>query len=267
MNEFFKAIKERNEELIYALLEQGADPNCEFEGKMCLRYLIGEPKLVRLLMDYGAQPWVKDQEERSLLVEAVYKDDIHTVGYLLACDAHSMYVNEPDEEGHTPLGCATYCGRNEDMIRYLLFCQANTNQFDNARETFPFIEVARGFKRDMLELFIEYGANPFITDKKGDTALIVAVWPGSDENIAFLLRLKIPVNRQNNCGETALHKAAEIGAVSLIKLLLEAGADPSIKDNESSTPLMRLLAQEDSASEVKEQCEQLLKMYLKERVV
>ncbi len=266
MNEFLKALKEHNEELIYALLEQGADPNCEFDGKVCLRYLIGEPKLIRLLLDYGAQPWVKDQEERSLLVEAIYKDDIHTVDYLLECDAHSVYVNEPDEEGHTPLGCATYCGQNEDMIRYLVFCQANPNQFDDARQTFPFIAVASGFKKDMLELFIEYGADPFVVDPKGNTALISAIRPGNEESVAFLLKLRIPVNHQNNCGETALHRAAREGAVSLIKLLLDSGADIAIQDNEGNTPLMILLAQEDIAPEVKERSEQLLRQS-KERVV
>ena len=38
-------------------------------------------------------------------------------------------------------------------------------------------------------------------------------------------------------GETPLHRAAAYGDENMIKLLLEAGADPSIKDANGDTPI------------------------------
>jgi cytohesin len=38
-------------------------------------------------------------------------------------------------------------------------------------------------------------------------------------------------------GESPLHRAAAFGNVSIIKMLLEAGADPSIKDSNGDTPI------------------------------
>ena len=45
------------------------------------------------------------------------------------------------------------------------------------------------------------------------------------------------VDAQDEYGRTALHVAAETGALAFVAKLLQAGASPSIKDNEGRTPL------------------------------
>ena len=46
------------------------------------------------------------------------------------------------------------------------------------------------------------------------------------------------VNVQNSAGETPLHRACYTNDVNTLKLLLDAGADPSVRSNEGHTPAM-----------------------------
>jgi ankyrin repeat protein len=59
--------------------------------------------------------------------------------------------------------------------------------------------------------------------------------------IRFLLnvegRFRIPLNQVNG-GQTALHLAADAGAFEAVRLLLDAGANPNVRDAEQRTPLM-----------------------------
>ena len=48
--------------------------------------------------------------------------------------------------------------------------------------------------------------------------------------------------RKSNNGYTALHKAAIIGDVTLVQMLIDKGADTEICDNEQMTPLHRYVS-------------------------
>ena len=45
--------------------------------------------------------------------------------------------------------------------------------------------------------------------------------------------------RKTNNGYTALHQAAILGDVALVKMLIDKGADTELCDNEQMTPLHR----------------------------
>jgi len=53
------------------------------------------------------------------------------------------------------------------------------------------------------------------------------------EGVRWLLTRGVDVNARRtmwDCNSTALHVATEHGAMDLVRLLLEAGADPNIRD-------------------------------------
>jgi uncharacterized protein len=258
-NVFFDALKARNHKSIRFCLEQGADPNSEFCELTPLRFAVSgdDEGLVELLLQYGARPTIEDTCEQ-VLMEAVHRRLDRAVTLLLKYGADA---NRPTPEGHTSLGCATYCLPDAHIASILLQHRADPNQFDSARQTFPFISAARYFKKEALEEFLRYGADPLVMDTWGNTALMLAVlrpYQQTAEVVTSLLDLSIPVNHQNLVGNTALHEAARAGNAAAIQFLLSAGADHAIKNKEGDMPLMILLSSEDLEPQVVKECVELL---------
>jgi len=57
---------------------------------------------------------------------------------------------------------------------------------------------------------------------------------GNAEGVRWLIEHRVAVNARRvlwDCSSTALHVAAEHGALELARVLLDAGADPSIRDD------------------------------------
>ncbi|MGO4202811.1 ankyrin repeat domain-containing protein [Rhodococcus sp. TAF43] len=80
------------------------------------------------------------------------------------------------------------------------------------------------------------------TNRFGGTALIPASEYGHVETVRTLIRAGVPVNHVNDPGWTALHEAIVYGDGSaryldVVSQLLDAGADPSIRDARGRTPL------------------------------
>ena len=78
-------------------------------------------------------------------------------------------------------------------------------------------------------------------DSYGNTRLHDAVRAGNIGLICDLIEMGADVNAQNRWGNTALHLAAEYGLFRVSKwmssVLLNAGADPNIKNVQGVTPL------------------------------
>lgn len=73
-------------------------------------------------------------------------------------------------------------------------------------------------------------ADPDIADKNGDTPLILAARLGFSEGAARLLMYRASVDKTNRIGETALMAAVQGRNAAIVKMLLEAGADPDKAD-------------------------------------
>lgn len=83
----------------------------------------------------------------------------------------------------------------------------------------------------------------------GRTALHKAAFWGHTEMTKYLVKeARLDVNAVDNYGDTPLHDAAKFGHDGVAKILLEGGADPSIKNKMGKDPLT--LASEHSKPEV-----------------
>ena len=76
-------------------------------------------------------------------------------------------------------------------------------------------------------------ADPNLGDKNGDTPLILAARMGFPEGAARMLMYKAQVDKANKLGETALIVAVQQRQTAIVKMLLEAGADPDKADHAS----------------------------------
>lgn len=103
----------------------------------------------------------------------------------------------------------------------------------------------------MVKLLLEAGADPNGT--RNHPVLTSAAYRGTVRSIQLLLaHPKIEVNKRDIDGQTALLVAAKRGHTRIVELLLEAGADPSLKNERGETP-------EDKARQNLDKIEGILK--------
>ncbi|XRB11467.1 hypothetical protein RI054_02g13000 [Pseudoscourfieldia marina] len=96
--------------------------------------------------------------------------------------------------------------------------------------------AARYNNHSICKLLLENSANVNQQSINGDTPLHIAAWNNAYDICDLLILQNIAnVNLQNEYGETPLHLAAEAGHDAVIELLLDLGAETSIRDNQGKT--------------------------------
>jgi len=77
------------------------------------------------------------------------------------------------------------------------------------------------------------------------SALHKAAFWGHNNMVAYLIKeCKLDLNVRDNYGDTPLHDAAKFGHETIVRLLLEGGADRSVKNKEGKDPLAVALEHE-----------------------
>lgn len=76
-------------------------------------------------------------------------------------------------------------------------------------------------------------ADPNLGDKNGDTPLIIAARMSFPEGAARMLMKHASVDKANKLGETALIVAVQQRQAAIVRMLLEAGANPDVTDHAS----------------------------------
>ncbi|CAN9499534.1 unnamed protein product [Ophioblennius macclurei] len=194
------------QQLIHTLLssQQGGELNTRNQLQQTplhLAVITRQVKVVEVLMRAGADPTVVDKDGRSALHLAAAAGD-HTMLRLLLAhlgERHAHLVNTPDFHGLHPLHLA----------------------------------VRRDGER-CLRLLVEGGASVNTPEQKsGNTALHLSV----RENLfkvacTLITELKAEVDACTFSGNTPLHLAASLGSPTLCSMLIAAGADKNMENDE-----------------------------------
>ena len=170
----------------------------------------------------------------SLLCDAAANNDVATIRQIVRAGGLSQRVDIPDYDGRTPLHLAVANG-HFDTAQQLLAVGHDPNLLDRFGISPLWQAVLRGRKRIGLHLIscgaklckrpVEIGLHLCQLAKIGDCeALTVAVALGCD-----------PSARDYD-HRTALHVAADCGAVNVLKCLLRLQADMSLQDRWGRTP-------------------------------
>ena len=113
----------------------------------------------------------------------------------------------------------------------------------------PLMRAARAGDHAAMSILLAHGADPKLTTKDGNTALLFAAGVGyrdkntrgseSDalEGLKLLRGLGLDLNQADGRGETALHGAADRGADSIVAYLVKEGAQLNAKTKRGLTPL------------------------------
>ncbi len=205
------------------------------------------------------------QRASKLLVKAVMADDISSTRQLIKFTADINYIYSEDDNKPSILHIAVMC-RAYDIIGYLLSNGADYYAEDNrgltAVETAIDSDLNSEDKADMIkivELILNSGYNVNYIGSKGVSLLKRAIlrantdilrlliargavgkdvkikdyaWVGETEPIKQMIANGADINEitiEDNYEATALHIGAYYGYPDIVKLLLEAGADISIR--------------------------------------
>jgi receptor-interacting serine/threonine-protein kinase 4 len=141
----------------------------------------------------------------------------------------------PDKEGWTPLHQAV---RNSDelMTKALVYAGSDISAKDNRGKTALHL-ACYGDAVGIVQILLDHGANPSAADCEGRTPL----HEGFGRNTVILQKL-IKAGADLNArrmprGLTPLYFEAWLGREDAVRILLEAGADPSIQTETGETIL------------------------------
>ena len=130
---------------------------------------------------------------------------------------------------------------NVALVGELIGRGGNVNAKDLIQDSAFLYAGAEGFN-DVLRLTLAAGADVASTNRYGGTALIPASEHGHVETVRILLAAGVPVNHVNNLGWTALQAAVLLNnggprQQDVVRLLLEVGGDPNLRDPQGRTAL------------------------------
>lgn len=149
--------------------------------------------------------------------------------------------NLKDSKGVTPLGLALLTN-NLDAVKILLNSGADPNE-RVGQISFPLnIAINRGQVEAVRDL-LEAGARP--NEITGQSPLFDAIYKNNFEIIKLLLDYGADPNLKDKKGNTPIDIAIENESNEIIKLLLDHGANKDMKNLEGVTPLGKAIINDD----------------------
>ena len=176
-------------------------------------------------------------EDGGRLIAAAEKGDLDQVRRLIAAKAD---VQARDGRGRTALLAATH-GNHVEVAHALIAAGADVNAKDGIQDS-PYLYAGAAGHLEILKLTLAHGADLKSTNRYGGTALIPACERGHVETVRTLIEAGVNVDHVNSLGWTGLLEAIILSDggprhVQIVRLLLEAKADPNLADKDGVTPL------------------------------
>ena len=179
----------------------------------------------------------------NILLKAIGHDDIKVMDFILSGAKDDIDIDY-EIDGFNPLLKAVNNG-SFLSVDLLLKNEANIN-YQNENKYTPLM-AASGFGiSGMVHHFLKKGADPFIRDKEGITALMLAASNSSKSTSEILKyiyynkrdRLKEYVNLTRADGATALMIATSNAEKLIVQMLIDADADINHADKDGNTAII-----------------------------
>lgn len=244
LNEFFRAVKNNQKDIIQKLLDAGIDPNT-YDGRghtaLHVAAINNAPDVARLLIDRGADPrrGRQNSPEHTPLQDAISFRKIDMVELLAQ---HGGYVPGFGVDGWSLLHRACDTG-NTRAVEALLKAGVNCNE-RTENGTTPFLIAVKHGNKELVKILLEYpevlgtmNEQYIKTDERKRTAFQVAVDLGYIPLVAAMIEKGADVNRKGADGMVSLMYAIENANLDLIRLLVESGTDVNASYEPYGTPL------------------------------
>jgi ankyrin repeat protein len=237
------AIRANNLEMVKLLIENGADINIKddvnYTPLHVARLIKGEvedQEIIKLLEEKGAI----DEGKEEKIIECPGPTEEEVLKRVKEMIASGKDINLKDEYGSTELHMAALRG-HINVVKLLIENHADLNLYDE--NGFMPLHCAL-FKSDyqIAKLLIENGADVNAKNRQtGDAPLNDLISrEGKDvlSIIKYLLDKGADINSHDDHGDTPLHRAVRIEDVNIVELLIKKKPNLNIPDKTGDTPLI-----------------------------
>ena len=188
------------------------------------------------LLVMGTSVFPSGEQDRDVILAAAQND----LPKLLDLLKRGANVNAQDARGRTAL-LASVEGNHLAIAEVLMEAGADVNIQDNKSDS-PFLLAGAEGRVEIMQRMLQAEPDFTLLNRFGGTALIPACERGHVEMVRILLQTKMDIDHVNHLGWTALLEAIILSDGGprhqrIVRMLVEAGADVNIADNEGVTPL------------------------------
>jgi len=229
---FMEAVKAGLIPSIERLAANGADPSTRNNsGDTALHTAVTAQRydLVTILLRMGASIHARNTRNMTPFKTA-FSVSPRMVTALLTRDR----INVPDDMGNTALHLAIQEKASIDVIRAIISQGARINAVDNNGQT-PLRLAVDMEQYEAVKFLADLGSDPFLTAVDNKSPADIAFTKG-DDCIKALFSGRA-INAKDTSANTILHLAARFGTPSTIRALLDMGANRTLTNIASETPM------------------------------
>ncbi|XP_026568818.1 protein phosphatase 1 regulatory subunit 12B isoform X4 [Pseudonaja textilis] len=186
----------------------------------------GDTEEVKRLLARGARLNTVNVDGLTALHQACIDENLDMVKFLVEYGAN---VNQQDNEGWTPLHAVASCGYL-NIAEYLINHGANVAAVNSEGEVPADLAEEAAMKDLLLEQVKKQGVDLDQARKAEEQQML-------QDARQWLNRRKIEERKHPRTGATALHVAAAKGYCEVMRLLIQAGFNVNVQDNDGWTPL------------------------------
>lgn len=196
------------------LLERGADVSPESDN----------PLFIQLAYSLDNVQQMQDKEKQKAKNEM----------FKMALKKAESKLNEENDQGNTALHIVALKG-DADLLALFINHGANPSSKNRTGETPLMLAVQEGNMEASKVLIESDKGLTKVQDQEGNSLVTIAVIGGRTDLVKLLTQtVIIPIDSKNELGKTALMYASEFGEKEQVQLLLDAGADKSLKSSEGN---------------------------------
>ncbi|KAJ6227061.1 ankyrin repeat [Anaeramoeba flamelloides] len=208
------------------LIEQGADPNIfDKSGKTALHYAIMDEahEVVKTLLSQGAAPHLTKKGVPPIHLAVLHNKMLSISKVLL--EMTDCHLDDSDEKGNTVYHRAAMLGKN-NFLAHWHKQKAKTEWRNKEGNTVLHCACQSRGNEAGFKMLLKFGAQPLVTNHKGQTPLHIAASYGNTKYCEFLIEAKSNTNNLDTNGDSAIMHAGYNKHFECYELLRKIGSKP-----------------------------------------